>query len=337
AIGDIHKDVHDIKKAIEASNIHPYQAGHSLTPSASSSSTPTRWWVRPQTLPTGLSTNANQALVSNYHASIAAPKKDIEVIDLSTTPNTPVLIEAPSLPTGTISPRISIDSRMSGCPAVFNKGAAPSTLADSQHADTNSKPLECGGAKAPRADFPKTNPIKSTPIGMASKVTPPKQAGKKPTSIEPAIPSPPLPAKPTLPQAPQTKMKDKEVASEADKISPKPGSEILTAGTISPPRNTDSPMKHDDPANKEGTEARAYSTPKGKSHTSNNNKRKAPKRSRSKSPYNPNLPSSNLEGSPPKMPYDFDNSVDKIKKDLSVKAAEALDYQAALVHPSRRN
>ncbi|KAF8441804.1 hypothetical protein BGX38DRAFT_814722 [Terfezia claveryi] len=203
AIGDIHKDVNTIKRVLEAFEGHPYRAGYSLTPSTSSSSTSPKWWspALPPPLPKTCNTTPAapaspvgttpsepppriMSLISNYHASKQASKKDIEVIDLSTTSNTPEPTKAPSLPAGTISLEISIDTRMSGCPALLNKGAAPPTLTNSQYADTNSKPLECGGAKAPKVDFQKPTQKKSTSIEMAPKAAPLKQAGKKSTFIK---------------------------------------------------------------------------------------------------------------------------------------------------------
>ncbi|KAF8436462.1 hypothetical protein BGX38DRAFT_1333018 [Terfezia claveryi] len=255
-LGEIYKDINSIKKAREMSEWHPYQASHS--PSGTPRGHPFSPPFRPP--PTGTSggcpfsppflplptspplsrppitvrvmegTNFAVPVLGESTAPTPTPtgkrglKEDIEFIDLSMTPNMPNLAIILSLPAGTISPKVSTDSRMSNCPVLLNKGAAPAKLYDSRHADSNSKPLECGGAKAPKADL---TPKKSSPIEMTSNVTLSKQAGKEPMFIEPAIPLPLLPNKPTSPHTPRTEGKNKEVASEAGKFSSKLGTNTL--------------------------------------------------------------------------------------------------------------
>ncbi|KAF8434454.1 hypothetical protein BGX38DRAFT_1275432 [Terfezia claveryi] len=272
----------------------------------------------PPFLPPDTTTNLRglMAIISSLPTGKQYPKEDIEVIDLCTTPNTPKPTTAPSLPAGTISPEVSTDTRMSGCPALLNKGAAPLKLTDSQYADINSKLLECGGAKAP------------------------KMAPQEPTVVEPALPILPPPVKsaskvPAPITSPTTSRGTGSKSLEAGKISPKPG--------------IDTPMKHSDKSceeprttQTERVPAIAPQTIDGKVQTPKPTTPPSRKRKPKVSKTIP--PSSNSTPLPqgvtidiPKTPHGFDEGVQKIQNEIRAEAKHMLDFQAASIHLQRRS
>ncbi|KAF8458627.1 hypothetical protein BGX38DRAFT_1264909 [Terfezia claveryi] len=247
AIGELHKDVNTIKRTIEASKLHPYNAGRSsvfggrsISPlSPCSSSPPSKFYIPPHPYTSTLlpTTEGLRDIIRMSGAKVTTG-----VIDLSNIQDTPSPSPTPPLPTF-IEPALFLSASMIS--------ASPKEDSSIMHYYDGPIP-ECGRAKAPST---------AAPLGTNKPA-----GGKKGNQKMPATPLPPRTntrAKAEHKAATPSKTPPKSqrgIKGEETSISQNSGKEELEAPQtptpsvrISPEPGTDSPMRNGSKAYEEIT------------------------------------------------------------------------------------